>query len=389
MSKRCKTKYPGVFYREAKRVGKSGTERVYYVVYKKNGQIKEEKVGRQFTDNMTPLKAASYRAKLIEGKRLPRKEKKQQEEVRRLEEAEKYTIGRLWEEYKANRSPGKGLDVDALRYEKYLKAEFANKEPKDLVRLDVDRLRIRLLKTLSPQTVKHVLNLLTWIINYGVKNNLGEGINFQIQKPAVNNLKTEDLSAKQLERLLAAIDQHGNKQAGNLMKLVLYTGMRRGECFRLKWQDVDFERGFITLRDPKGGADQKIPLNDSARQLLASHERTAGSDYVFPGRDGQQRTNIRKPVNEIKKAAGLPKDFRALHGLRHTYASMLASSGKVDMYTLQRLLTHKSPIMTQRYAHLRDEALKNASNLAGELIDGAAKHSENDGEADTETAVKS
>jgi integrase len=50
---------------------------------------------------------------------------------------------------------------------------------------------------------------------------------------------------------------------------------------------------------------------------------------------------------------------------------MLASSGKVDLYTLQRLLTHKSPVMTQRYAHLRDEALRNASTLAGNIIDQA------------------
>ncbi|KIE18063.1 hypothetical protein DS62_01080 [Smithella sp. SC_K08D17] len=51
----------------------------------------------------------------------------------------------------------------------------------------------------------------------------------------------------------------------------------------------------------------------------------------------------------------------------------LASSGKVDLYTLQKLLTHKSPIMTQRYAHLRDEALRNASTLAGQIIDAAMK----------------
>jgi integrase len=47
---------------------------------------------------------------------------------------------------------------------------------------------------------------------------------------------------------------------------------------------------------------------------------------------------------------------------------MLASSGEVDLYTLQRLLTHKSPTMTQRYAHLRDETLKAASNVAGRLM---------------------
>jgi integrase len=50
---------------------------------------------------------------------------------------------------------------------------------------------------------------------------------------------------------------------------------------------------------------------------------------------------------------------------------MLASSGKVDMYTLQKLLTHKSPQMTQRYAHLRDETLRRAADLAGELIQQA------------------
>jgi site-specific recombinase XerD len=47
---------------------------------------------------------------------------------------------------------------------------------------------------------------------------------------------------------------------------------------------------------------------------------------------------------------------------------MLASSGQVDLYTLQKLLTHKSAAMTQRYTHLRDEALRRASDLAGDLI---------------------
>jgi integrase len=135
----------------------------------------------------------------------------------------------------------------------------------------------------------------------------------------------------------------------------------------LQWADLDFERGFIHIREPKGGIDQTIPMNIEARKILESHERT-GSDFVFPGRSGQKRVDIHKTVNRIKDGAGLPKDFRALHGLRHVYASMLASSGKVDMYTLQKLLTHKSPQMTQRYAHLRDESLRAASELAGDII---------------------
>jgi integrase len=249
----------------------------------------------------------------------------------------------------------------------------------------VDRLRIGLLKkrkrtaskakkrptVLKPATVRNVLELVRRIVNFGVRKRLCEEIPFRIELPRVNNLKTEDLSPVQLSNLLQVIEKDENVQARSLMKMALFTGMRRGELFKLKWADINIEKGFIRLKDPKGGVDQNVPLNSPAKDLLQSYERTKGSPFVFPGRSGRQRVDIHHQVNRIKKKAGLPKGFRALHGLRHVYASMLASSGQVDLYTLQKLLTHKSPLMTQRYAHLRDIALKRASDLAGELIDQA------------------
>jgi hypothetical protein len=72
--KRHKTNYPGVFYREAERIGGKGMERVYYIVFKKAGKVHEEKVGRQFADDMTPARAARIRAERIEGRRQSRKE---------------------------------------------------------------------------------------------------------------------------------------------------------------------------------------------------------------------------------------------------------------------------------------------------------------------------
>jgi integrase len=156
-----------------------------------------------------------------------------------------------------------------------------------------------------------------------------------------------------------------------MMELALYSGLRRGEMFKLTWDDVKFNRGFVHIRDPKGGPDQKIPLNDASRGLLKGLPKN--SPYVFPGRGGKKRTNISKQTRKIADAAGLSKDFRPLHGLRHVYASMLASSGEVDLYTLQKLLTHKDPKMTQRYAHLRDYALKQAANVAGNIIRKASQ----------------
>ena len=210
MPKRLKTKYAGVYYREANRIGGKGTEKVYYVTFKKDGKTIEEKAGRQFVDDMTPARASGIRAELIEGKRLLRKEQKQLDEERKKQEEGKQTIDRLWKEYKKQRTLGKSLKIDTGRYEKYLKDPFGDKEPHEILPLETDRLRLRLLKKLSPQTVKHILNLLTWIINFGANKGLSQGLTFTIKKPTVDNKKTEDLSAEQLKRLLATIEKSLN-----------------------------------------------------------------------------------------------------------------------------------------------------------------------------------
>lgn len=324
-------KYPGVYYIDAKKIGSNKMERIYYIMYRKNGKLIEEKAGRQSVDDMTPARAANLRAQRIEGGQLSNKEKRELEEQRGKAEAAKWTVERLWNEYKKQRSDSKSLKVDQGRYDNYLKDKFGSKEPKEVIQLEVHRLRVNLLKKRKPQTVKHILALLKRVTKFGEDKGLCQGVGFKIELPKVSNQKIEDLTPEQLTNLLKAIEEDANIQAGNLMKMVLFTGMRRLECFRLKWKHISYDTGFIKLVAPKGGVDQKIPLNNEALQLLNSHPQ-AESEYVFPGRGGNQRTDIKHQVNRIKEAAGLPKDFRALHGLRHVYASMLASSGKVDMY---------------------------------------------------------
>ncbi|MGV8057549.1 MAG: tyrosine-type recombinase/integrase [Smithellaceae bacterium] len=365
--RRYKTEYPGVFYRQAQRIGSKGIEKIYYIVFKKEGIVHEEKVGRQLIDDMSPAKANRIRSSRIEGRRMSRKEKREAEMAAKLAEAGKWTLTKLWEEYEKQKPDSKSIQTDKGRFMKHIKPFLGEKESHEIIRLDIDRLRIKLSKKLKPQTIKHVLGLLKRVVRFGAKRELCRELPFPIDAVKVDNCTTEDLTPTQLKNLLKAIDESTDIEAANIMRMALFTGMRRGELFKLKWTDVDFDRGFITIRhDPKGGVSQKIPLNDQARDVLKNHPETA--DNVFVRGDGKPFTDIRRRVNPIKKVAGIPDDFRALHGLRHAYASILASSGQVDMYTLQKLLTHKSPIMTQRYAHLRDDTLRNASNLAGELI---------------------
>jgi integrase len=158
------------------------------------------------------------------------------------------------------------------------------------------------------------------------------------------------------------------------MLLALFTGMRRSEILGLQWRDIDLKNNFITLRETKSGKTHKLPLNSGARDVFESIEKGKGGGYVFPGNLGNKRSNINRAINAIKTAAKLPADFRPLHGLRHHYASMLASSGQIDLYTLQKLMTHSDHRMTERYAHLHDDALRKGADVASDII-GAAMQS--------------
>ncbi len=92
-------------------------------------------------------------------------------------------------------------------------------------------------------------------------------------------------------------------------------------------------------------------------------------DYLFVNRKtGNPFTTITKVWDRLRKKAGLPH-FR-LHDGRHTFASLLVNNG-VSLYTVQTLLNHSSPVVSQRYAHLSTKTLQDASNAASLSIKGA------------------
>jgi len=364
--KRHKTKYPGVFYRKGTRIGGKGTENIYYVVYKKEGKVHEEKAGRQYADDMTPARAAGIRAELIEGKRLSRVK------IRAKKKVKAWTINDLWESYKDTHPENKGLELEDNKFKKNIKAGIGKKKPSNLLPLDIDRLRLKIQKAGKKTTAVRVLELLRRTINYGVNRNLVSPLPFKIVLPRLNNQVTEDLTPEQMTKLLTTLEKDEDQLCANLMRLALYTGMRRGELFKLKWKDIDTERGFIRITDPKGGPDQTIPLNDVARTVFEAIPKYSQNPYVFPGKKkGSHMNDMRRSITRIKKDAGFPDGFRPLHGLRHVFASMLASSGEVDLYTIQKFLAHKGHEMCKRYEHLRDETLKRASNLAGNIVEQA------------------
>lgn len=371
-SKREGTKYPGVFYREVKRLTGKGTEKVFYIIFKKNGKVIEEKVGRQYADDMSPAKAANIRAERIEGKRASRKEIREAAEAAKKAEKNKVTIGKIWEQYQIIRASKKSLITDKYNFKNHL-LEFADKAPNEIFTIDIQRFSSRLEQDgLKPASIKHCIVLLRMLINWGVNQGLcpmpdTSKLHFDI--PRVDNEKTEMLTDAQISAYFEALNKEKDQNLASLFRLALVTGMRKSALLNLQWDDCDFINRIIVLRGEvaKKGKTERIPMNDTSFKILQSIDKT-NNPYVFPGKDGGPRKELRRMAQRVKKEAGLPEDFRPLHGLRHAFASHLISSGKVSLYELQKLLTHSSSKMTQRYAHLADEALRKAASVADNVF---------------------
>jgi len=341
-------------------------DQTYFMRYKKDGKLIEEKAGRK-TQGWTAASANRLRTERLAGKSESNTEKRSKEREAKRVKGNLWTFRRLFEEYLSSRPDLKGRANDERRFKSYLEKDFGNKKPEEITHFDIKRLRLRLTKKkLKPATVRHALEVLRRLSNFAFKHNLCAGIPFVIEMPQVNNLMTEDLTPDEYFRLTKLLDEEEDIQASNLLRFALFTGMRRGELFKLKWKDINFIRKNISIKDPKSGLDETIPLNEMALSVLNNHEKEE-SEFVFPGLRGNQRKTTPRPLRRIIKKAGL-KNFRPFQGLRHSYASILVSSGKVDLYTLQKLLTHKSPLMTQRYAHLSNEAMMEASNVISDII---------------------
>lgn len=175
-----------------------------------------------------------------------------------------------------------------------------------------------------------------------------------------NNKRDRWLTDEEEARLL----QECPPWLGEIVTFALHTGMRMGEILSLTWKGADLFRKTVTVFRSKNGEQRTIPVNQTVLQLLKerSRVRPLKTEHVF-------YNAALTPVNPYSlsrtfhKAVGKTglTDFR-FHDLRHTFATRLVQAG-VDIYKVQRLLGHKSPMMTQRYAHHYPESLRDGVEI--------------------------
>jgi integrase len=161
------------------------------------------------------------------------------------------------------------------------------------------------------------------------------------------------LTAEQTQALMRALDLEPDKGAAAVLAMLTVTGARLSEIMLATWDNVDFDRGMLTVPRSKNGRPRYIPLSPIAVAILERQaiRRLPDNPHVFPSwrRCGRAIEGVRGAWRRAKKAAGLPDDLR-VHDLRHSFASALANSG-TPLNEIGTVLGHTQLSTTTRYAH--------------------------------------
>lgn len=276
---------------------------------------------------------------------------------------------RYLEEHAVRKVPRAQKD-DRAMLEKIVLPAIGRMKVYEVRRDDIDQLHRALSRT-RPIRANRVAQLLSKMFSLAMRweyrtDNPVKGVH-RNPEPRRNRY----LSGDEIRRLTAVLAAHQNQPSANVIRLLLLTGSRRGEVLSATWDQFDLKGGVWTKPSAhtKQKKEHRIPLSAPARQLLSEMKAKADpSRYIFPGRLPNE------PLKEIKafwtgvcRQAGL-KDCR-IHDLRHTYASILASSG-LSLPVIGALLGHTQPNTTARYSHLFDDPLREATERVGNVVVG-------------------
>lgn len=221
------------------------------------------------------------------------------------------------------------------------------------------------LEGVRPATVNRWLQTIKSMFSRAIEWGMFHGANpaAGIKNVPQNNSRCRWLTEAEQDRLLACCTE---KLTRVVVLVALKTGMRWGEIISLKWKQtpysnyVDFEKNVIVIHESmtKTQRSRHIPLISVVRWTLEAMERVPGNDNIFLNpKTAKPFGSFKRSFHASLKRAGIV-DFR-FHDLRHTFASQLVRNG-VDLYTVQRILGHTTPQMTQRYAHLGEDQMRAA-----------------------------
>lgn len=213
----------------------------------------------------------------------------------------------------------------------------------------------------KPATVNRELACLRHMFNLAVK--WGRAGYNPVKEVKV--LKTEKrpekiLNDDEVERLISS----AKGQTRDVIMVALNTGMKLGEILSLKWEDVDFTEGVVTVRGAKK-RERKIPMNTAIFDRFREIKRLDRCPYIFADpKTGQPIKKIEKSFKTAINKAGL--QGCTFHDLRHSFGKRLIQNG-VDPLTVKELLGHSTLEATKRYLQSTPEKKKEAVELLSSI----------------------
>lgn len=214
----------------------------------------------------------------------------------------------------------------------------------------------------STSTVNRYLSAFGKVLSIAVKEWgwLEDSPMRNVSKPPEAEGRERFLSTDERNRLLEACRASRNPNLLPIVSLALITAMRFGEIAGLKWGDIDFEQGTITLLRTKNGDRRVIPLTEASAAIFRACPTFGDEKEALVFRSHRntltpKKVSIREAFENALKRAGI--ENCRFHDLRHTAASYMAMSGATQG-ELMAILGHRSPGMTRRYAHYSQKHLR-------------------------------
>jgi integrase len=352
-----RTRYPGIF----KYVGKKGT--VYGIDYYGDGKRHRELIGSKLDD---------ARAKLEEMRQTVKKGK-----YRGMMMRKKITFDDLLDEYIKKIQDQRFFKNSLSYFIPILKKHFGGKllseidyktleDFRDLRKNTPVKFKYKEGRPRSERTVDIEMSVLrkmfkrAFIWEWIERNpfDRGEGLFYKKTGKRERALTPEEM---------AKLIDGASPEFKPILLTAILTGLRKSDILGLRWEDIDLEKGQISLIEQKTGKTRIIHLGQDMTTLF--HKLPVRGRYVFPGRKEGPLKNIEHPFETALKKSGIDpgEGYKKVvfHTLRHSCISQLVEMG-ADSFMVRNYVNHASSQMTEHYTHLSEEFQRRT----GQLLDG-------------------
>ena len=260
-----------------------------------------------------------------------------------------------------------------LLFEYHFK-RFKSKKLSEITRQEIEDYH-RYIGIKKPAAANHFLGLMSHIYNLAIEWNFVDKNPALHIKPYPTKSRDRFLQPNEIADFMTALNNMQNDKMRDFILLLLLTGQRKNNIFRLRWSDIDFHNNIMYLEHTKNHESQRIPLTEQAIKLLKSmHNKyfNPKQDWIFPS-DRSRSGHIEDADlhwHHLLKSANI--DNLHLHDLRRTMASYQAILGS-SMNIISKSLGHKSLQSTAVYARLNlspvRDSMQKATNEIFKLSD--------------------